>query len=282
MSNPRKAFNVSEEVKEKINAVIEASGMGDKEWIEHVTNLYQMQELKKSSPDFNKDISELELHTKRINELVINMVERASFEKEEVIQSVDEIKESKNLIIEGLHGELQDLQERMKQYEQQAKDATEAKEEAEKRVKQLDEMNENNKLLIDEYKDKNDTLTGLVNQFRQSHEENASLKSQVEELKDSSQKLQTQLKEEQKSIKQIEEKHKNEIERITERKDIEKERELLKIRTDLQNQLQEAGQEQTSRIQSLYEKIEQLRAEHEKEIEGLKKQHEQEIKKLKK
>lgn len=40
------------------------------------------------------------------------------------------------------------------------------KDEAERLVRQMEEASENNKLLIQEYKEKNDTLTGLVNDFR--------------------------------------------------------------------------------------------------------------------
>lgn len=65
----KKAFDVSDELKAKIESIIEASGMQQKEWIEAVTNMWIMQEIKNGLPDFQKDISELELHTNRINEL---------------------------------------------------------------------------------------------------------------------------------------------------------------------------------------------------------------------
>lgn len=279
--NVRKAFNVSTDLREKINAVIQASGMEDKEWIESVTTLFQMQHMKKSSPDFNKDINELELHTKRINELVINMVERASFEKDEVVRVAEEGKESKNLIIEGLQSDLSELQKEIQLYKDQAKEAIDNQDAVQKRLEQMDEAQQNNQLLIKEYKEKNDTLTGLVTQYQKSHEENESLKAKFAESRELAQKLTSELQQEKEHfceieknqedrMHQIQENHKIEMERMMERKDIEKERELLKIRTDFQNQLQKSGQEQSSKIQSLYEKIEQLRSEHEQEIETLK------------
>ncbi|MDR5568039.1 hypothetical protein RB153_20210 [Paenibacillus larvae] len=53
------------------------------------------------------------------------------------------------------------------------------KDEAERLVRQMEEASENNKLLIQEYKEKNDTLTGLVNDFRQGYEESKSCKREV-------------------------------------------------------------------------------------------------------
>ncbi|RNB67025.1 hypothetical protein EDM52_23185, partial [Brevibacillus invocatus] len=63
MAETTKGFKMTDDLKNRINNTIEASGMTDKDWIEAVTNLWVMQDMKNGMPDFQKDISELELHT---------------------------------------------------------------------------------------------------------------------------------------------------------------------------------------------------------------------------
>ncbi|MGF9826293.1 hypothetical protein ABE442_11445, partial [Brevibacillus agri] len=79
MAETTKGFKMTDELKNRINSTIEAAGMTDKDWIEAVTNLWVMQDMKNGMPDFQKDISELELHTNRINELVMNMIQRSHY-----------------------------------------------------------------------------------------------------------------------------------------------------------------------------------------------------------
>ncbi|MCY9745504.1 hypothetical protein [Paenibacillus larvae] len=75
------------------------------------------------------------------------------------------------------------------------------KDEAERLVRQMEEASENNKLLIQEYKEKNDTLTGLVNDFRQGYEESKSCKREVNRLTQHITKLQEELNKEKEILK---------------------------------------------------------------------------------
>lgn len=276
MAESTKGFKIDDELKKRINETIQASGMNDKDWIEAVTNLWVMQDIKNGMPDFRKDIGELELHTKRINELVTNMIQRTAFEKEEIQRKAEEIKESKNQVIEQCQFEISDLKRQMQSAVEEVERYKTMKDEAERLVHQMEEAGENNKLLIQEYKEKNDTLTGLVNEFRQGHEESKSLKEKVNQLTQLTEKLQGELQKEKEAIeslseihkeviRQSEERQKAEIERIIERKDIDKERELLEVRTQYQDKLQKTNEETTAKIQSLYEQMDQIRKKYEQQ-----------------
>ncbi|MCR8964130.1 hypothetical protein O0550_13090 [Brevibacillus halotolerans] len=277
MAETTKGFKMTDELKSKINSTIETSGMTDKEWIEAVTNLWVMQDMKAGMLDFKKDISEIELHTNRINEVVINMIQRSAFEKEEIHRKAEEWKESKNLMIEECHIEISDLKKDLQAAMEEVERFKQMKDEAERLVRQMEESSENNKLLIQEYKEKNDTLTGLVNDFRQGYEESKSFKDQVIQLTQQNEKLQEELRKEsailqnkeeihKEILRQTKERHQSELERIIEKKDVEKERELLHLRTEFQDKLQKANEESTAKIQALYERIEQIRNEHEEEL----------------
>ncbi|XJZ27517.1 hypothetical protein ACF5W4_01205 [Bacillota bacterium Lsc_1132] len=127
------------------------------------------------------------------------------------------------------------------------------------------------------YKEKNNTLTGLVNDNRPGYEESKSYKDQVDRLTQQNAKLQEELNKEKENLqsmeeirkevlRQAEERHQAELECIVEKKDVEKERELLHLRTEFQDKLQKANEESTAKIQFLYERIEQLCKEHEQEL----------------
>ncbi|AVF24783.1 hypothetical protein ERICIV_00556 [Paenibacillus larvae subsp. larvae] len=110
MAETTKGFKMTDDLKNRINSTIEASRMTDKDWIEAVTNLWVMRDMKNGMPDFQKDVSELELHTNRI---FMNMIQRSSFEKEEIHRKAEELKESKNQMIEECQFEISDLKKQL-------------------------------------------------------------------------------------------------------------------------------------------------------------------------
>ena len=200
------------------------------------------------------------------------MIQRTAFEKDEIQRKAEDLKESKRQIIEQCQLEISDLKKQVQLAAEEVDRYKTMKDEAERLVRQMEEAGENNKLLIQEYKEKNDTLTGLVNDFRQGYEESKALKEEANRLNLLAEKLQGDLQKEKEAldslneihkevIRQADERQKTEVERIIERKEIEKERELLQIRTQYQDKLQKANEEYTAKIQSLYDQIEHLRKE---------------------
>lgn len=113
--------------------------------------------------------------------------------------------------------------------------ATTLEKEKEELLKQLEEaksVNVNNQLLIDEYKEKNDTLSGLVGKYQAYIEENEELKekftyererlqSRVSEISDHAQKLEDKVKELKQNIEVLKQGHEIELERMAEKKDYE-------------------------------------------------------------
>ncbi|WP_134704932.1 hypothetical protein [Ammoniphilus sp. YIM 78166] len=148
MSDVTFGVKVSPETKERVSAMIESSGLKGKEWFETLLSLYEMQQLKEGTKDFAKDLSELEIHTNRIVQLVGNMVTRATHEKEAVLQQMETVKTSRDEIITGYQQELSEVKKQIEVFSLQAQDADRAKEEAEKHVQQLEEAAQNNRDLI--------------------------------------------------------------------------------------------------------------------------------------
>lgn len=112
------------------------------------------------------------------------------------------------------------------------------KEDLSKQLEELRSVNLNNQRLIDKYKDKNDTLSGLVSKYQSFSEENENLKedfskereflqSQIKERSIQSSNQQNEIKELKQQIEMLNHNHETELERLTERKEYEKDKALL-------------------------------------------------------
>ncbi len=76
MADKTFGVKVSEELNDKVKAMIENSGVSSKEWFEKAVALTELQSIKQGASDYQQDLTELEVHTSRIYELVSNMVQR--------------------------------------------------------------------------------------------------------------------------------------------------------------------------------------------------------------
>ena len=115
-------------------------------------------------------------------------------------------------------------------------------------IKQMDESSQNAKLLVEEYRGKNDTLAGLVKKQQESAEEGERIRSEYAAL-------QRQYADLQRDVATQTERHAREMERTIEQKDIEREREMLKLRTEHQTYVESIRQEYSGKLVGLYEEL---------------------------
>lgn len=270
MSMTTKGFKISEEFKEKVDKLIEDSGMDAKVWFERLVGLYELQQQKEVSPEYAEDIAELELHTHRINELVLNMMKRAEYKSQELTKKIDEVKESKDKIIFGYQQDLTEHQLLLQEKDELINSAIEEKEKAEKRYLELENINQNNLALINEYKEKIDTLSGLINEYKGYAEQYQSLQKQLQTIQNEKnenehrlnqliQKQTTQIKSLEQELHELKAKHEYEINRIIETSNLDKEKALLELRAEYQEKLQQANEEYNLKVRSLYEELENVR-----------------------
>lgn len=245
MSDKTFGVKVSEELNEKVKGMIDVSGLSSKEWFEKAVAIMDVQNLKEGSGDYKQDLSELELHTTRIYELVANMIKRAEYLKMDAVKELETKLESRELTITELQANVKKLTEDKKQLEEEYKQSEEDKKELSEQVESLRAANENNQALINQYKEKIDTLSSLVNEYKGYATENAELKAnhlaEKEQLKaefeekqnklvSSNQELKETLHDQDTLINQLQDKlsksledHKNELERLADTHRKEKE-----------------------------------------------------------
>ena len=280
MADKTFGVKVSEEMYEKVREVIESSGTSSKEWFERAIALYEMNAIKQGSSDYTQDLTELEHHTTRMYELIVNMIQRSVHLKDYAVKEVAEKLESKEAIIT-------DLQKQNQQLKMEVATKTEGIQVFEEQAKELEEkllanqtMLENNQALISEYKDKNDTLSGLVTKYQGYAEENEALKKSFEmekdewrkqasvekaafeekisELSQEKQTLSEELRVLRMDFEQVKANHERDLSHLAERKELECEKAVV-----------EAERLHNEEVRKLYDEIAALRKVHEETKEKM-------------
>ncbi|WP_301109195.1 hypothetical protein [Sporosarcina sp.] len=280
MADKTFGVKVSEEMYEKVREVIETSGTSSKEWFERAIALYEMNAIKQGSSDYTQDLTELEHHTTRMYELIVNMIQRSVHLKEYAVKEVAEKLESKEAIIT-------DLQQQNQQLKMEVVTKTEGIQAFEEQAKELEEkllanqtMLENNQALISEYKDKNDTLSGLVTKYQGYAEENEVLKNsfemektewkkqagvekaafeeKVSELSQEKQTLSEELRVLRMDFEQVKVNHDRDLSHLAERKELEREKAVV-----------EAERLHNEEVRKLYDEMAALRRVHEETKEKM-------------
>ena len=280
MADKTFGVKVSEEMYEKVREVIESSGTSSKEWFERAIALYEMNAIKQGSSDYTQDLTELEHHTTRMYELIVNMIQRSVHLKDYAVKEVAEKLESKEAIIT-------DLQKQNQQLKMEVATKTEGIQVFEEQAKELEEkllanqtMLENNQALISEYKDKNDTLSGLVTKYQGYAEENEELKKvfemeeaewtkqanddkvafdeKISELLKEKQTVSEELRVLRMDFEQMKVNHEQDLSHLAERKELECEKAIV-----------EAERLHNEEVRKLYDEMAALRKVHEETKEKM-------------
>lgn len=281
MADKTFGVKVSEELNDRVKDLIEASGITAKEWFEKAVSMTELHAIKRGATDYNQDLSELEVHTTRIYELVSSMIQRSIYIKDHAIKEYADRLDQKEAIISEYQTKATTSQEDAKVAMQMASALETEKADLLKQLEELRSVNLNNQRLIDEYKEKNDTLSGLVSKYQSFAEENEKLKddfskererlqSQVKEISTQNDQQQDEIKGLSQQIETLNRNHEIEVERLTERKDYEKDKALLECERNYQERLLTANNEYNERIRELYNEVSNVRKEYEERLESLK------------
>ncbi|MBD8038705.1 hypothetical protein H9635_18330 [Solibacillus sp. A46] len=292
MADKTFGVKVSEEMYEKAKMVIESSGVSSKDWFEKAVALYELNTIKQGSSDYTQDLSELEHHTTRMYELIVNMIQRSVYLKDHAVKDISDKLESKEAIIQEFQQQLFQLKEEITLKNNMVTALQEQEKELKEKLKANETTLENNQALIAEYKEKNDTLSGLVAKYQAYAEENEQLKidfsnekaalveqANAAEVKGNA--LQQELAESRKTLASEQKKFEDTLQLSIERKDLEREKALVELERQQQAQLAKANEQYNEQIQALYAEIAELRKindesreKYQAEIEALKVQKE--------
>lgn len=280
MADKTFGVKVSEELHEQVQQMIEVSGLSAKEWFQRAVALAEVQSLKEGSIEHQQDLNELELHTQRIFELVTNMVQRSIYLRDHAVKEVAEKLEQTELTVGEFQEKAKIVGEELKASQELLQAVEEEKEELSKQLHQALSTNENNQLLIVEYKEKTDTLSGLVNSYKEFAVENEELKEQfkmertqlqtkIQSIHAESEAQKNEIIELKRQIEALKTTHVNEVNRLTEKLDYEKNKALLELEKEYQHKLLQANESYTTKVQKLYDEMNEMRKQHEEKIAQL-------------
>lgn len=280
MADKTFGVKVNEDLHDRVKVMIDSSGVSAKEWFEKAVSLTEMNAIKQGATDYSQDISELEIHTTRMYELVANMIQRSIYIKDHAIKEYADKLDQKESIISEYQNKSTAAIEEAKLSKQGADTLEKEKEVILKQLEEVRSVNLNNQLLIDEYKEKNDTLNGLVSKYQSFAEENEKLKdafseerellhSQISEISTQAHDHQDEIKELKQQIESINHNKEIELERLTERKEYEKDKAVLESERNYQDKLLKANDVYNEKIRELYDEISIVRKEYEERIKVL-------------
>ncbi|RJF32055.1 hypothetical protein D4741_19995 [Pseudoalteromonas gelatinilytica] len=262
MADKTFGFKVSEDLYEKVKTVIETSGITSKDWFERAVVLYEMNAIKQGSSDYTQDLTELEHHTTRMYELIANMIERSIHLKDQAVKEVADKLESKESIITDLQQHVKQLKIELSLSRQEVEVSVQKAIDSEEKLKASQGMLETNQALVSEYKEKNDTLNGLVVKYQAYADENEKLKKDFESEK--SEMVREAIEERATLTKQVEE--------LTEK--------FRTSSEDLRILLQQAEQDKANYEREITVLSERKELERERAVVELRSQHNEEVRKL--
>lgn len=286
MADKTFGVKVSEEMYDKAKMVIESSGISSKDWFEKAVALYEMNAIKQGSSDYTQDLTELEHHTTRMYELIVNMIQRSVYLKDHAVKDISDRLESKEAIISEFQLQIVQFKEEILSKNNTVVALQEQEKELKEKLKANETTLENNQALIAEYKEKNDTLSGLVAKYQAFAEENEQLKATYTEEKE---KILTSAASEKQKLEEIlatasneakvaelekalaDEKTKSEqaTALLQERHELALERAIVKAEREYQEKLQAQLDTYNARIQDLQAENDRIRGTYENRLEEL-------------
>ncbi len=270
------SVKMPEELKEKVAEKLQESGLSGKEFMESLLNSYELQRMKEERPELLQDLQELEMLSKRICSVYINIGERISTvlsDKESLykmdVQDRDTKIETLKENIKELSLENEELKKKSEQAENDKTAIEKEKTHMEARlmndIKQLSEINQSNKALIEEYKQKNDTLSGLLTEYKEYKDKVQDLNVKIDQLRNNNRDLQSGIKDTEHELNtykdkmaQVEERYKQEIENIKNNLIFEKDKALLEQKENMNNQLQELRDKHNAEVDKYNNKLKVL------------------------
>jgi len=273
-------FKVTDEDFMQLEELFKESGFSSKdEWMKNLIKEATLESVKEANHEFKQPLTELQVHTSRMYELVVNMVNQSVYLRDHAVKEVSDKLEQKESIIGEYQEKTKTAIEELKQVRESMKELEQGKEELTEQLEGLRSMNANNQDLIQEYKEKIDTLSSLVNQYKGYADENEKLKaqfahereqlqSQVKEISGQNHAQQDEMKELKQEVQSLKDHHAIELERLNEKKDFEKDKSLLELEREYQQKLLSANEEYTARFKELYEEMNTLRKENEEVRKG--------------
>lgn len=177
------SVKVDEELKQKIVEIAKEDFDNNSDFMQSLINLYSLNQVKESGSVLSTEVEQIQKLTNRIVDLFVFSNSKVCTTLENKQMSFDSEMVSKEDTIKMLHEKLKEVElERNKIGEMNDTLAESNKEYAEEAI-ELNKSRATIESLVNEYKDKNDMLTGMLQEYKEDREEKKLLKAENDTLK---------------------------------------------------------------------------------------------------
>lgn len=292
----KKPFGVklSEDEYQRAHELAEASGMQKKDWFIQLMSLYEANALKENFKEFGPALTELQVHTDRMYQIVVNMIQQSNHLRDSETKDLLIQISNRSELVDKLQEELRLAKEEIAKVKNDQKLTDEENDNLKKSLDELQKNVENTQLLINEYKEKNDNLNGLLVQYKEYEVENKTLKSQFEsekqslieanqlkldlldaemkELASENQVLQDQNKELSNALKATEAKSEQDLDLHKKECEIKVKEAKIEVKEEYQQKLEALLDKQQAKIEEIQDDFKQNKIAYEAKIQMLEEQ----------
>jgi hypothetical protein len=267
MADNNNPFSVRMETddKEKLIELIQESGKSSKEFMGILMGAYELNKVKLDIPEVAEDINHLEALTNQINNVYMNMAKRIqTIDTAKTLQFNKDMEIYKDKI-ESLKAENEGFKVDKESMAIILQESSNINEVLKKQVTQFTETMDSNKALIQEYKEKNDTLAGLVTEYKGFKNENETIKILLADSQARNIDLSNKINAKDIEIDSLKSKLEaaamqapKEVKRTSELKDFEKEKALLEQEKLFNKKMQELQEESNKKISEYQKQAEEF------------------------
>ena len=252
------SVRIPDEMKEKISGMISESGLNSKDFLAQIIQIYELKQVKDLQPLIESDIDELAAITGRINNIFINIGNRiTSYLRQKDDENHLKLTE-KSEMLELLNKNIKEQDEKLLKYQEKVNALENENEEVNFKFAQLNEICEANKALLAEYKDKSDTLLELLNENKEYKATIENLKSELSLLEIKSQEYETIISNLKNQLQTSEHEFKIALQKEQELFQLNKDKEILQLKTDYQQKVELAHQIYSDKTKELLMLIEEM------------------------
>lgn len=258
------AVKIDEEEKERLSGLIEQSGLSAKDFLTSMVSVYELTKAKDNIPLLSEDINELQRITTRMNTIYTNIGERIQSLLDSKEQEYKKQIEEKQTTIKILNEKNIELNTTKEENKTKILILQEKIDELQKQLINEQELKKTSQNLIDEYKQKVNTIETEIQEHKAIREENKKLQQQINELNNEinnskleNEKLGMKLVNLEKEVKEVNQKHIEEIRSIKDSLTLQGDKEKLKMKEEYQSKIQVLQEQYNQKVQELLEKMEQ-------------------------
>jgi hypothetical protein len=255
------SIRMTEEMKEKLKLLTEQAGLSPHEFLSEIIDLYEIKQSKNVNPLLDKDIDELLIHTARIHKIFVNISEKvAHFQRQREEENLTKMT-SNELTITLLHEQVKTTEDKNKLLEEEVSILKHETMQLKDEAIRLCDTCETQKALTLEYKEKNDTLTGLLSEHKQHKEIQKQLQTEIATCNEKERVLRDEINNKNKEIVDLkkmliesETAHTVTFEIAIQQLKIQKENEILEVRSSYLEKLELKQNEYSEKISGLLTK----------------------------